>query len=103
MAIIGMRDLARRTSDVIADVQRTRVPAIVTKRGRPAVAIVPIDTDSYEDFLLAHLPQVDEWIKEAEADFKAGRTVAWNSVKDEFLPQKGSKRGGTSRRTQSKS
>jgi len=52
MPMIPVRDLARRTREVLDDVQRTGRVAIVTRQGRPAVAIIPLDADDLEDFVL---------------------------------------------------
>ncbi|MGI8615495.1 MAG: type II toxin-antitoxin system prevent-host-death family antitoxin, partial [Actinomycetota bacterium] len=51
--LIPVRDLARRTREVLDEVERTGRVTIVTRQGRPAVALVPIDSADLEDFVLA--------------------------------------------------
>ena len=73
MSTISVRDLGRNPSRVIDDVERTGRPAIVTRRGRPVTAIVPVDPDALEDFVLAHAPEYVRARRDAEADLRAGR------------------------------
>ena len=76
MPVINVRELARRTSAVIAGVASTRKPALVMKGGRPVAAVVPIDPDALEDWVLAHAPEFVRSIAEGEADLRAGRTIS---------------------------
>ena len=43
MANIGVRELKTRVSEIVHKVKETRVSYIVTHRGRPVAAIVPIE------------------------------------------------------------
>ena len=73
MPIISIRDLGRRPSQVVDDVIRTGKPAIVTRHGRPVTAMVAIDPDELEDFVLARAPAFARSMRDAEADLRAGR------------------------------
>jgi prevent-host-death family protein len=53
MPTITIRDLGRRPSQVVDGVIRTGRPAIVTRHGRPVAAMVAIDPDELDDFVLA--------------------------------------------------
>ena len=57
MGTIGIRDLSRNASRVIDQVSSTGSPMIVTKRGRPVAAVVAVDPDALEDFVLATAPE----------------------------------------------
>jgi len=46
MSVIAMRDLTRKTREVVEEVRRTGKPAIVTQYGRPAVALIPVPPDA---------------------------------------------------------
>lgn len=73
MATISIRDLGRRPSQVVDEVIRTGRPAIVTRHGRPVTAMVAIDPDELEDFVLAHAPEFVRATRAADADLRAGR------------------------------
>ena len=76
MATISIRDLGRRPSQVVDEVVRTGRPAIVTRHGRPVTAMVVIDPDALEDFVLAHAPEFVRATRAADADLRAGRVRA---------------------------
>jgi prevent-host-death family protein len=74
MTTVGIRDLARNASKIIGEVERTGKATVVTRRGRPTVAIVNIDQDELEDLILASAPEFVEAMREAEEEFRAGKT-----------------------------
>ncbi len=74
MPLIPIRDLARRTREVLDEVERTGRVTIVTRQGRPAVALVPIDSADLEDFVLASARDYLAAMTDAEADLSRGRT-----------------------------
>ena len=53
MSTISIRDLQRNTSGVIADVADSKQAALVTRHGEPIAALVPIDAQDLEDYLLS--------------------------------------------------
>ena len=73
MTTISIRDLGRRPSQVIDEVVRTGRPAIITRHGRPVTAMVAVDPDELEDFVLAHAPEFVRSMRGADADLRAGR------------------------------
>src|SRR5438034_2173786 len=69
MSVIAMRDLSRKTRQVVEEVRRTGKPAIVTQYGRPTVAVINVPGDGeLEDLVLAHAPRFLRAMQEAEAD-----------------------------------
>jgi prevent-host-death family protein len=74
MGTIGIRDLSRNASQVIDQVSSTGSPMIVTKHGRPVAAVVALDPDALEDFVLPTAPEYVAVRRTAEADLAAGRT-----------------------------
>lgn len=81
MAIVNMRELARSTSRVVESVHRTGKAALVTRGGRPVVAVIPIDAAALEDWILAQTPAFVASLRTADADLRAGRALSL----DEFL------------------
>lgn len=75
MATFSIRELARNASRVVDDVTRTKRPALVTKRGTPIAAVIPLDAEDIEDLVLARAPEILEDLAAGEADIDAGRTV----------------------------
>lgn len=73
MTTISIRDLGRRPSQVVDEVVRTGRPAIITRHGRPVTAMVALDPDALEDFVLAHAPEFVRSTRAADADLRAGR------------------------------
>lgn len=80
MGTIGIRDLSRNASQVIDQVSSTGSPMIVTKHGRPVAAVVAIDPDALEDFVLATAPEYVAARQAADADLAVGRTRAAAAV-----------------------
>ena len=74
MPLIPVRDLARRTREVLDEVERSGRVTIVTRQGRPAVALVPIDAADLEDFVLASARDYLTAMTDADADLSRGRT-----------------------------
>jgi prevent-host-death family protein len=74
MTTIGIRELARRASAVVSGVARTKRPAIITRRGQPVAAVVPIDLDALEDFVLANAPPFVRAMEQADEALRRGET-----------------------------
>ena len=49
---LGIRELARNVSGVVAEVARSRRPAIVTKRGEPVAAVIPLESGEFDQAML---------------------------------------------------
>lgn len=84
MPIVNIRQLARRASQVIGSVSRTKRPAIVTKRGRPVAVVTALEADDLEDWVLANAPEFVRSMRKADQDLAAGRTISL----EDFLAQR---------------
>jgi prevent-host-death family protein len=60
MSTISIRDRQRDTSGVVADVADSKHAALVTRHGEPIAALVPIDAQDLEDYLLSKVPSFAE-------------------------------------------
>ncbi len=77
MTAIGVKELKARAGELVRRIESGE-RILVTKRGRPVAAIVPVeDPDSFYDRVLEAVVGPD--LKAAEEDLAAGRTV---SLKD---------------------
>lgn len=74
MSTISIRDLQRNTSGVIADVANSKHTALVTRHGEPIAALVPIDAQDLEDYLLSKVPSFAEDMATADEALAAGQT-----------------------------
>lgn len=72
MAEIGIKELKASASAVIEDVEGGTA-YVVTKRGRPAAVILPID--EAEDLVLANADAYVRMRREGRAAYAKGRTV----------------------------
>jgi len=80
MAAVNVRELARNTSKVIDDVERLKRPAIITRSGRPVAAVVPIDFEALEDWILANAPEFVEGMRQADEEFRRGETISMDEL-----------------------
>lgn len=60
MAAVGIRELGRNPSKVVAEVESTRRPALIARHGKPVAAMVPIDDDALEDRIRSTAPEFAE-------------------------------------------
>ena len=77
MAEIGIKELKATASAVIEDVE-SGAAYIVTKRGRPAAVLLPIE--EAEDLVLANADAYLRTRREARADYAGGRAVALETL-----------------------
>jgi PHD/YefM family antitoxin component YafN of YafNO toxin-antitoxin module len=76
VSTIGVRDLARHASSIISDIEQTKEPALITRRGRPVAYMLPVDSEQFEDFVLAHAPEFVEGTAAANAELADGETIS---------------------------
>ena len=77
---VSIRDLANKASAVVDEVAKSGKPAVVTKRGKPVAAVVPIDPDALDDWVLANAPEYVKARREADRDLANGRTVSLDDL-----------------------
>lgn len=74
VSTISIRDLQRNTSGVVADVANSKRAALVTRHGEPIAALVPIDAQDLEDYLLSKVPGFAEDMAAADQAHADGQT-----------------------------
>jgi prevent-host-death family protein len=77
---VGIRELGRNPSKIIARLVETHEPVIVTDRGRPVAVLVPIDEREVEDFILTNAQQFMSDREDAERALAADATRALPDV-----------------------
>jgi prevent-host-death family protein len=84
MSTVGVRELARHASSIINDIEQKKEPALITRRGRPVAYMLPVDSEEFEDFVLAHASEFVEGIAAAELELASGETVSLAAVRGEL-------------------
>ena len=84
MRTVSIRDPARRSSQVVDNVTKSGRPAIITRHGKPVGALIAIDPDELEDFVLANAPEYAKSVRDADAELAKGRTRTLSDVIDEL-------------------
>lgn len=74
MESYGIRELQRRPSEIVERVEKTGRPALVTRYGKLAAVLMPIDAEAFEDYVLANAPEFVASMEEADRDAQGGRT-----------------------------
>jgi prevent-host-death family protein len=74
MSTVSIRDLQRNTSGVVANVADSKQTALVTRHGEPVAALVPIDAQDLEDYLLSKVPGFAEDMVAADEAHASGET-----------------------------
>lgn len=82
MITAGVRELKNRTSELLKRA-RTEGSVIVTSHGKPIAAVVPLEPEDVEDFLLAHNPKIQAAVRRGIEDAKAGRVYEVGELLEE--------------------
>lgn len=82
MAVIGVRELKARTSEIVERAARGET-FLVTRRGRPISVMLPLK-EAVEDLLLADLPRFVRLRERGRREFRAGKTVPWRRLKSKL-------------------
>jgi prevent-host-death family protein len=80
VSLVSIRDLSRNPSAVVDEVERSGRPALVTRNGKPIAALVRIEQEKLEDWLLSTVadPPIGVSLEESpEALRAAARPVAY--------------------------
>lgn len=92
MPQVSIRELQRNAGGVLKDVASSGRPALVTSRGKPVAAVVPLNEEDLEDWVLASAAKFVASRRRADADLAAGETTSL----EEFLAKEST---GPKRRT----
>ena len=79
MKFCTVRDLRINASKVVRQARRQRI--VVTVRGRPMVAIVPIEEEDFEGLDIDLYPELRKSLEEGEKAFDRGEGISLAEVK----------------------
>jgi prevent-host-death family protein len=74
MKFVNIRELQKEASSLVNLVEKGE-EVIITKRGKPAAVIYPLDEDAIEDYMIKHSPAIRKKIEEGMKDARAGRVT----------------------------
>ena len=69
---IGIRELARKASHIVKQVQSTGRPELITRHGKPVAALIPIDESELEDWILSNAPEFVRAMRQADWEIARG-------------------------------
>jgi prevent-host-death family protein len=84
MSTVGIRELAKRASAILNQIEQDKEPALITRRGRPIAYVLPVDSEEFEDFVLAHAQEFVNGIAKADAELLSGETVSLATIRGEL-------------------
>jgi prevent-host-death family protein len=74
MKFANIRELQKDASGIINLVEKGQ-DVVITKRGKPAAVIYPLNEDMIEDYMIRHSPGIRRKIEEGLKDVKEGRVI----------------------------
>jgi prevent-host-death family protein len=78
-------DVAQATGSLSEYAKRARKhPVVVTRRGKPIAAVVPLRADDWEDFVVSTSPIFQEIIERSRASCKAHGGIPLADIEREF-------------------
>jgi PHD/YefM family antitoxin component YafN of YafNO toxin-antitoxin module len=84
VSTIGVRELARHASSIVNGIEQSKEPALITRRGRPVVYMLPVDSVEFEDFVLTNAPLFIEGMADADRELAASETASLADVRAEL-------------------
>lgn len=84
MATVGLRELSRETRKVIEQLEESREPVLIVRRGKPIAALVTVDGENLNQMLLESLPEFVKERRQADEELAAGKTRPLSEVMAEI-------------------
>jgi prevent-host-death family protein len=87
MKFIAMRELRNDTSGLLDRLRREDV--VVTRNGKPAAALIYLDEDLLDDFIIAHHPTLLDEVEDASKEYEKKGGLDHESMKKKLLRRRG--------------
>lgn len=78
--MLGIREFSQNVSRTLHAVIETGKPVLITRHGHPVAAIVAVDDDRFEDFVMAHAPEFTLGMRAADEELERGMTRPLHEV-----------------------
>ena len=82
MRFVGVRELRQRMSELLQAVRRDREALVLTYRGKPFGAILPLEEEDLEDLILAYHPEFRRAWEEARCEIDRGEYLTLKEVQE---------------------
>lgn len=82
MKTVEMADATAPLSEYARRARKNTV--VVTRRGKPLAAVVPLDSDDWEDFVVSQDPGFIEVIRRSEERYKAEGGVSLDAMRCKY-------------------
>jgi prevent-host-death family protein len=83
MRVTNTVELKNKTNEILREVKSGK-QVIITYRGKPAAALIPLGEDDLEDFILENSPKFRKMLVEAEKDIREGKIVPFEDYLEKF-------------------
>ena len=93
MKFVALRELKIHPSKVLDRLRRHDV--VVTRHGKPAAALVPLDEDTLDEFIIAHHPTLLPEVEAARAEYETTGGIGHDALTARVVGGVG--RGGKAR------
>ena len=87
MKFIAMRELRNNTSRLLDRLSKEDV--VVTRNGKPAAALLYLDEDLLDDFILAHHPSLIDEVEAARREYEQEGGIDHESMKERIRRRRG--------------
>ena len=87
MKFIAMRDLKINASGVLDELEDQDV--VVTRKGKPAAAMIRLDEDLLEGFILAHHPLLLQEVEAARLEYLKKGGIYHEAMRKRLKPRNG--------------
>jgi prevent-host-death family protein len=78
-------EMAKATAPLSEYARRARRnTVVVTRRGKPLAAVVPLDSDNWEDFVVSQDPGFIEIIRRSEARYRAEGGISLDEMRRKY-------------------
>lgn len=75
MKFVSMRELQKEASAIVGLAEKGE-DVIITKHGKPAAVIYPLNEEDMEDYMIEHSPSIRKKIEAGLKDARAGRVTS---------------------------
>lgn len=84
VSVVGIRELSKRTSELVREVEETGEPVVITRHGRPAATVIPMSAEQLADYVLANAPEFLRAIEEADRSAEQGQLTTLADLRREL-------------------
>jgi prevent-host-death family protein len=85
MPVIGLRDLSRKTAEVVKELQSNGEPVIITKQGKPIATLTAVDETEAQNLVLSLAPDIRETSSTTEVEASPRKVRSLGEVDEQLV------------------